>query len=125
MDLRFNKILALALILPVYLTLLHTHEPEVLQHISEDVINVHSVYSSHHDHHSGDHHDNDGNKHSPQDCVVCLIVSSGDLAIDFSIDVPLEFISEADATPFDNQIPSNPLYTSYFQRRGPPASVVL
>lgn len=117
--------LALALALPVYLTLLHTHEPEVLHHKSGIAIDVHTVHSDHRDHESDFDHSDDEDKHSPHDCVVCLIVSSGGLANGVSIDIPPVDLSESETKYFDDYNSSIPLYTRYFLRRGPPAPVVL
>lgn len=128
MDLRFKRLLALLLILPVYMTLLHTHEPEALQdkvETSRFIDAIHSPHFHHHNHQSDDEHRNDEKQHSQQDCLVCLIVSSGGLATDISIEIEPERPSESIEYKLDRLVLSNTFFTSYFQRRGPPVSIVL
>lgn len=123
MDLRFKKLLALLLTVPVYLTLLHTHEPEALREKGEIYRYVHAVHSPD-NHHSDDGHRNDENKHSQKYCLICLIVSSVGPAAEISIGIEPEITSDTVVYYLDKINISN-IFTSYFQRRGPPASVVL
>jgi len=123
---RSYKIPAFLLILPVYLTLLHTHIPESIKKESETSFQAFAIHSLHNpNHHSEDKHQKDEKEHSQNNCVVCHIASSGSLATEVSIEIGQE--RESETLLFSTEIFTvhNTLSTSCYQRRGPPAPAVL